>query len=80
MGVDEEIYIDTVTSASLRLIYIFHFDLTPGGGKHEEYHCVTRGGREQSGKKMRVGGRGRAEDRVEDKEVKRWSKWESGGP
>lgn len=41
MVVDEEIYIDTVTFSSLRLIYIFHFDLTPGGVGQRENHCVT---------------------------------------
>lgn len=42
MDVDEEIHIGIVTFSSLRLIYIFHFDLTPGGKEQQENHCVTR--------------------------------------
>lgn len=43
MNGDEEIHIDTVTFSSLRLIYIFHFDLTPGGEGHGHSGIARRG-------------------------------------
>lgn len=60
MDVDEEIHIGTVTFSSLRLIYIFHFNLTPGGKEQRENHCVTEPGGGEFRKREDAAGRSRA--------------------